>query len=284
MRRMLPSLSFGCLLLLASAVQAGWTVQWSTTAFNQKGVRMPTESATQLIADNRVRMQQPTVVTITDYPTSRFTIINPIKKFFWSGTIDQYVRESSRNRAEAMHARIGQMIPPSKDQKDGTAPDAFLPPPVDPATLPPVSVTATGVKEKIAGYETEKYEVKVDGELFQELWVAPALNMSADWNLNQRLEVQRAMSANMIGKSAAAFNAVYRNEEYRNLLAKGFALKEITRHLAGGSERVATAVKQGEVPATDFEPPGDYRKVRLADVFEPPPLDAPAPAPAGKGT
>jgi hypothetical protein len=158
-----------------------------------------------------------------------------------------------------------------------------MPQPVDPAKLPPVSVTSTGVKEKIAGYETEKYDVRVDGELFQELWVAPALNLSADLNVNQRIAVQRKMSANMLGKSATSFNAVYHNEEYRNLLAKGFALKEVTHHIAGGSERVATAVQQGEVPATDFEAPGDYRKVRLADVLDATPQDAPPLAPAAKG-
>lgn len=284
MRRMLQPLSFGIVMVFASAGYAGWTVQWSTTAFNQRGVKMPTESATQSIADSRVRMQQPAAITITDYPAGRFTILNPAKKFFWSGTVDEYVRESARNRAEALNARVGQMLAPKGDgQKDSSAQTDFMPKAIDPAKLPPVSVTNTGLKEKVAGYDTEKYEVRVDGELFQELWVAPALNVSADWNLDQRIAVQRKMSANMIGKSAAAYNAIYRNDEYRNLLAKGFMLKEIARHLAGGSERVATVVQQGEIPATSFEIPADYRKVRLADVLEAPPLDTPPPAPGAKG-
>ena len=50
-------------------------------------------------------------------------------------------------------------------------------------------------------------------------------------------------------------------------MEKGFVLRSITHHIAGGFERKATEVKQTEIPASEFEVPDSYRKVRLSDVF-----------------
>ncbi len=43
MRYMLSPLVLVFVAFLGSAAQAGWTVQWSTTAFNQRGNRLPSE-------------------------------------------------------------------------------------------------------------------------------------------------------------------------------------------------------------------------------------------------
>jgi hypothetical protein len=51
------------------------------------------------------------------------------------------------------------------------------------------------------------------------------------------------------------------------LLEKGFVLRSITHHIAGGFERKAVELKQVEIPESDFAVPDDYRKVRLSDVF-----------------
>lgn len=268
MPRVLRVLSILSVLALAPPAHAGWTLQWSMTGFNQKGIRTPTQTATESIANDRSRSEQPTMVTITDYGTLRYTLMNPAKQYYWNGPIQDYVRESSRNRAAGMQERIGHLLGKKDPEK---AMEAFMPPPVDPAKLPPVSVTSSGLREKIASYETEKYEVRVDGELFLEIWVAPALNISGDLNVNRLLEAKRQMSAGVMGKSSAPFNAVYRSDEYRNLLQKGLPLKEITHHIAGGFERVATAVQQGDIPAAQFEVPSDYRRVRLGDVLDAPP-------------
>jgi len=71
----------------------------------------------------------------------------------------------------------------------------------------------------------------------------------------------------MLGSSAKRFAALYRNEEYRKLLENGYVLKSITHHGAGTYEREVTEVRTEDVPATDFNVPETYRRVRLADVL-----------------
>lgn len=268
-------LTLGSLALLASAVapaiaDAGWVVQWTNTAVKSTGERMPAQSSSMAIAGNRVRTEQPEAVTLMDCNTGRFSLLNPDKQYFWSGTVDDYVREVSQHRASALQEKMGQ-DPRKKKQKAGED-KPFRPKPVDPAKLQPVSITKTGETEKIAGYDTEKYAVLVNGELFQEIWVAPSLDVSADLNWDRYLADQRKLSAAMLGKSGEAYSALYFNDEYRKLLAKSFALKTVVHHIAGGFERAATSVRQADVPASDFEVPESYRKVRLTDV-----LSAPAP-------
>lgn len=260
------------LALTPSLARAGWVIEWTTTASGQKGQAMPAQRATQSISANQIRMDQPEVVTIVDYDKDRLVMMNPVKEYFWSGTSSDYVREMTRNRDAAMRQRIGNLTG-KKGDKEAPAGDP-TPRAIDPAKLPPVSITPSGVTEQIAGYDAQKYDVKVDGQLFEELWIAP-LDLSADVNYDRYLAQQLKNSAAMQGKSADTYAALYRDPEYRRLTEKATVLKSVTHHLAGTFERTATSVAKRDLPASTFTVPESYRKVRLADLLEPPPA-APA--------
>jgi Domain of unknown function (DUF4412) len=247
-------------------VHAGWVTMWTNTAVKQNGDRMDPQNASMTISSGRVRLVQPEVVTLIDYNADRFTLINPTKQYFWTGTIDQYQREMGRARALKMREQFGEI------GKGKAAPQTgeYKVPKIDPAKLPPLSINKTGLTEKIAGYDTEKYEIKADGELFQEIWVAPTMDVSGDLDPNRYFAVQRKMTAAMIGKSAGQYNALYLNDEYRKLIEKAFVLKIVTHHMGGSFERFATSVSEAEVPTSQFEVPEAYRKVRLSDVLSEP--------------
>jgi hypothetical protein len=277
MSRVLHGLmSLGLLALAPALAQAGWVIDWSTTAVTQKDERMPTQQSIQYISDNRVRMQQPEITSITDFTQDRFTLINSTKRYFWSGSVDDYVREMTAQRTEALADRTGKLpIPQIKKDEAKKAEAEHKKPSPSPTVLPPVSLTSAGAGGKVAGYDTDKYEVRVDGDLFQEVWLAPSLKLGSDLDLARFIAQQQKTGAAMIGKSAKQYNAMYNDAEYRDLLTKGFVLKTTTHHMAGSFERVATSVKQTDVAASEFTPPDDYRKVRLADLFDPPPTPAP---------
>lgn len=270
-------------LWLPAAVQAGWVIDWDTAAVTGAGERVASQRATQSIAGNRVRMQQPETITVIDYGKDRFTLINPAKSYFWTGSIDDYVRDMAAHRKDAMRERVSAMgmaesVKRKRGERDESASrPSSTPRRFDKADLPPVSLTNTGERETIAGYETEKYGVMVDGELFQELWLAPGLTFGADLDTAKYLAQQEKTGASMMGKSAKQHNAMYHDPQYRALIEKGFVLKSIVHHLSGRFERVAASVKQEDLPASTFEVPDGYRRVRLSDMFDPPPTPAPRP-------
>jgi hypothetical protein len=261
------------LCVLPTMAQGGWVSTWTNTAIKPKGERLSSQNATMSIQGGKVRLEQPEVVTLIDYDNERFTLINPTKQYFWSGTIDEYLQQMGQNRADKMRETLQEHGKGSKKEEPYSVPK------VDLAKLPPLSITKTEQTEKIAGYDTVKYQIQVDGTLFQEIWIAPTLDVSADLNPERYFAVQRKMSAAMLGKAAGQHNALYLNEEYRKLLSNAFVLKAVTHHLAGGFERVATSMKESEVADSQFEVPDSYRKVRLSDV-----LDQPAAAAAPKGS
>jgi hypothetical protein len=249
------------------AAHAGWTSTWTNTAIKQKGQRAEPQNTSMALSGGRVRLEQPEVITVIDYNSGRIIMMNPTKQHYWSGTVDEYVRDLTTARDEKVKMTYGQHNPVARSKQAKA--DTYKPPKVDPAKLPAVSVTKTGLTGKVAGYDTEKYDIYADGELFQEIWVAP-VDVSSDLNIDTYLALQRKMGAAKLGKSSGAYNALYLNEDYRKLLANATVLKVVTHHLGGGFERVATSMQQDEVPDSQFSVPAEYRRVRLFDVLNAP--------------
>lgn len=253
--------------------EAGWVLEWSNVASKPEGGHMAPQPSSMAIAGGRMRLAQPEVITLIDYNTSAFSVLNPKTQVFWTGTIEDYARHVAGSRAKATR-----QLMTNAGKKGDSAPLEVALPKVDPATLPPISITKDRATEKIAGYDTVKYVVQVDGDRFQELWVAPALDMSADLNADRYLAYQRTMGAGMAGKAAGQYNALYLSDQYRSMIEKAFILKMITHHMAGTFERSATSVRQADVADSEFTVPDEYRKVKLADVLPAPPAANPSSA------
>lgn len=243
------------LVAAAPAARAGWIIEWENTPI-RGDTRADGERATAYLQANKTRMEQEHVTTLYDYDQGKFTILNPKSKFFWSGSVEDYVKLSAKRRNEALRKRTG---------GNQTADEL---PEVDPDKLPQITVELSGETREIAGHDTVKHVVKVNDEVFQEMWIAEGLSTAADLDPDKLLEYQRVSSRGMIGASSAPYNALYRSPEYRKLLDKGVALETVTHHLAGGFEQRARSIKQAEVDPAKFSVPEDYRRVRLDDVFQ----------------
>jgi hypothetical protein len=261
------------LSVVPAVVQAGWTSQWTNTALKADGSQLNTQNSSMAIADGRVRIDQPEAITLIDYNGGRFTLINPERQVFWSGTIDEYVRTIAHNRSKALLSSVGgdaSKNPRLKRLQHG--PEAL--PTVDASKLPPVTITKTDVAEKIAGYDTIKYEIRAGGDLFEEIWVAPALNVSSDLDPSRYMTVERKLGMSISGKPGEQYNALYASDEYRKLLENAFVLKMVNHYGTGSFQRAATSMQKADVPAKQFAVPAAYRKVQLGDVVA---LPTPAP-------
>src|SRR5215470_14711947 len=217
---------------------AGWVSEWTNVATKPNGDAADPQQSSMAISGGKVRVEQPEAITLIDYNTGTFTLMNPQRHAFWSGTVDDYVTQVGHSRMEAMRQKLTDAGRGKEVPKVGENPAA-----IDPAKLPPASIINTGLTEKIAGYDAAKYEVKVDGDLFQEFWVAP-IDVSKDLDVDRYLTQQRKISAGMAGRAATQFSALYRSDDYRKLLEKTFVVKIKSHHLGGGFERTATSIRQ----------------------------------------
>jgi hypothetical protein len=251
------------LLLLAASVvapagaRAGWVVQWQETTIKPNGDRLDPQPSTMSISKGMVRIVQPQTTSLLDYGKRTFTILNTDQAYFWSGTVDEYLQQMVKNRGASLHKHMGaQGDDLSLGQRE-----------IDPATLPPLTIEKTEETATIAGHATTKYEIKVEGELLQEIWLAEDLPVAKDLDPKQFVDFEYTLSRGMLGSSAEAFNALYRSEDYRKLLGRGYILKNVTHHVGGSYERLATEIRQQDVPASEFAVPESYRRVRLGDLL-----------------
>jgi len=256
-RWVLPCL---CLWALAGPARAGWVVRWNNVQIKKSGERLDAEPSTMRIDRNRVRVEQPNVTTIIDYNRKRFTVMNPKREIFWSGSADDYIKtlvdERSRSlRKRGRAARAGGRV-------------AELPE-VDESRLPQIKIVRSVQHETIAGHDAVKYVILTSEEPFEEMWVAEDLDLSRDLSPKKFLAYQRKIGAVRLGKSADAYNALYRDEQYRKILDRGFAVKTIVHHIAGGFERTVTDIRRADVDGKLFKVGRNYRRARLAQVLAP---------------
>ncbi len=251
------SLSLAALVAVPTIASAGWVIEWRNTPL-RKDVRQETTKARAYLGDNKSRMEQEHLTTINDYEKSKFTIINPESKYYWSGNVEEYVKLSAKRRREAMVKKLG----------GGKKEPAELLPELDEENLPEITVELSGETKELAGHQVTKYLVRVNEELFQEMWIAEALDLSGDIDPEKLVTFQQKSSRGMVGASAQPYNALYRSADYLNLLRKGFALETLTHHIAGGFEQSARSIRETTVDDESFSPPEGYRRVRLNEVFQ----------------
>lgn len=246
------------LVAMPGAARAGWVIEWKSTPI-RGDARQDSQRSTAYVEDNKMKMEQPHIVTVYDYDKQRFTVLNPATRFFWTGSLDDYVLKSATRRQQQLSKSYG-----SNKKDDDPLPKLDL------EDLPEVTVELSGETKEIAGYQTTKYVVKINDELFQEVWVAPELDLTNDIDPEKYVKYQQKTSRGMIGASSKPFNAMYRSPAYLDLLRKGFALETLTNHIAGSFEQSARSVRKSSVDSSTFEAPEDYRRVRLDDVFKMP--------------
>src|SRR5262245_29115123 len=140
---------------------AGWVLQSRNSASKPNGERMAPEDTTMRVSKGKVRLEQAKTVTLMDYNSGRFTLMNPERSFFWSGTVEQYVAEMVSNRKARAEQRLG-----------ANASKSFGRTSVDDVKLPTIVVRTVGPGDTIAGHATTKYYIESNGEQFQELWFA----------------------------------------------------------------------------------------------------------------
>lgn len=136
---------------------------------------------------------------------------------------------------------------------------------------PAVSVSSLGKGEDIAGFATERYQVKVDGKLHEELWLAPDAPVHQELNMEglkrSQTEMSRCLQAGPFG--ARIGPSPEETPEYEAMARKGWAMRSI--QYDAGEPRTRTEIvslEKRDIPSAEFQPPADYRQVDVREFME----------------
>jgi len=135
--------------------------------------------------------------------------------------------------------------------------------PAEPAKPLAVQIKELGAGEALQGYETRRYQVLVDGEVLEELWLAPKIQVASEIDL---VAFGTAMQR-MIGGGAGLNQGYEESEPYRKLRSVGYPLRQVLFFVGEKSTLEVTSVTVKEFPATDFAIPKGFTKVGYAELL-----------------
>jgi hypothetical protein len=133
----------------------------------------------------------------------------------------------------------------------------------EPAKPLAVVIKDLGPSGTLQGYDTHRYQVLVDGEVLEELWLAPKIQVASEVDL---VAFGTAMQR-MIGGGAGLNQGYEQSEAYRTLRAVGYPLRQVLFFVGEKSTLEVTSVTVKEFPVSDFAIPKGFKKVDYAELL-----------------
>ena len=148
--KILTYFAVGVLLMgVVATVEAGWVMQEK-------------EGDQTLISKGRLKSSADNISWILDGPGNKVYFIDGHRKTYASGTVEDYcgatatlVEQTMKNLPAEQRKSLEQMMKKDNEEARHT-----------------VEVMGAGDGGNVAGLKTVKYKVEVDGELYEEIWLA----------------------------------------------------------------------------------------------------------------
>ena len=173
--------------------------------------------------------------------------------------IDAALRRYAGGKFEALAAELAR-FEAEESGEDAPAEGAGAAAPAKPHA---VEVKDLGAAERLLGYETKRHQVLVDGELIEELWIAPKIDVAT--------EIDPAAFAagmrKMLGDGMSVGQGYEESPAYRTLRATGYPLRQILYFVGEKSTLEVTAVSAQAIPAGDFTVPKGFQRVGYAELL-----------------
>jgi hypothetical protein len=126
-----------------------------------------------------------------------------------------------------------------------------------------VVVKDLGAGERLQGYETRRFQVLLGGEVLEELWLAPKIQVASEIDL---VAFGAAMKK-MLGGGAGLSQGYEESETYRSLRAGGYPLRQVLFFVGEKSTLEVTSVTVKELPPSDFAVPKGFTKIGYAELL-----------------
>ncbi len=208
---------------------------------------------------------------VFDTEQDRITLIDDQDRTYTQGNAEEYcsaLAEVTDERLQAMSPEERQMMDQIMGILNGT-----------PREQPQIDITEAGPGEAIAGLPTRKYQVLVDGNLQEEIWLAPDPALLEGVDIEAISRYGQKISA-CIGKALRMDGGMMHLEdspEYGRLIRQGWVMRSIRNDPLAGSEVVTEVerLERRQIPEEEFQAPADYDQLPLAEFLRAQATDGP---------
>lgn len=128
-----------------------------------------------------------------------------------------------------------------------------------------LEIVKTGESVTLAGFKGEKYQVVVDGELKEELFLSAALPLHKELDPRKLAEVMLRLGGVSAPSSKEFFEL---NERYLELMTKGYPIRSVEYDPSG--EVILTEIEKVEkkkIAPSEFLPPKGYERISPTELY-----------------
>ena len=216
---------------------------------------------------------------IIDANKDLISMVDKNRKIYGSGTADEYCKATKAFGREMQEQALAGLPPEQrkmieeqmKQLQQKSAPIENMPKPV-------VSIKKTGSNDVIAEHKTDKYTVNVDGDKYQEIWIASDISIDDEMKklrldkfhlMMNRMDKCMNPSEEVMGMMADPLDS----PEYKKLTEKGFVMREV--YYTGGfsgpesqERKEVVRIEKKSISASEFKIPAGYKKVPVKELFK----------------
>ncbi|MEI6347022.1 MAG: DUF4412 domain-containing protein [Bacteroidota bacterium] len=234
---------------------AGWMFIEKKT--NSQGL---TTNDTIVVQNNKMRSGGKEATYIYDLDLQKVTVMNNFYKTYWTGSPEAYREGVIAGLKEQMEVIVNR-LPKEKQAAARSRLEGIMSAMSAPKESAPkkevVDVKKIIDKIMVLGYNTQRYELWMEGKKKISIWISEKILINSDFNLDKFNQLmQRLMSNN-------PKLAIKSSSEYIAILRKGYPLKS-TEYLGNGEVKseVVYANKQNYAPVL-FSPGPSFKAVPL---------------------
>lgn len=263
--------SLALFVVLTAPAVAGYKIEQTMSGAD--------ESAVIFVDSNRIKIDSGHQV-IFDIDDDKLYMLVPERQVYWSGTPDELVASIRGAMESAMEGMLAQVPEDQREQYREQMESMGMHIPGDDEgeeEQHDVEVVKMEETEEIAGYGTARYQIMVDGELAEEVWIADDVPVAEELDLEAFAEYAAAM------KQFSGEYAYETSEEYIERMSTGYPMRtQPFRMGQAGPVTEVTSLVEMDVPDSTFEVPEGYEKVTLMEL-QGGPRGGPRGGPPGSG-
>lgn len=232
-------------LLSAVWLHAGWVIDEVTRYAGGEEFRQRL-----YIQEGRFKSESADETLIVDLAKETVYFVYDGEKRYFGGKLTDVIAELRKSTMTEMNEEENVLDNPTGPLDEGVS----------------LEVSKIGESLTLAGLKGEKYQVVVDGELKEELFISAALPVNKEIDPRKLSEVMLRLGGVTSPSSKEFFQLA---DEYVALIKKGYPIRSIEYDPTG--EVILTEIEKVEkqnVPAAEFAPPKGYERISAGQIYQ----------------
>lgn len=212
------------------------------------------------IEKHNIKVEQPEYIAQFNMKTRRIILVDPVKLTYYHGSIDEYMEGVKTFKKEALKEATTDMPVEQTNAYNKTYSDQidrfFDIPKVAPGS---VAVKKTDVVFKMVGWQTEKYEISLNGLLKEEVWIAPGMKAGEGFDWPSYFIFLKAAGLEDM-------SLIYMNTpEYLDLMQIGFPLRKMVIVSGARVEFQVNRLEEKIIPEYEFYTPSLCKELKIEE-------------------